>query len=82
MSRLGYIPNSATTRLTDPPPPPPPPSRWKGLGDAVHAVLKAVGVVALVERRTAQTGKPCGCAARREALNRAVPFPTDSAKGS
>jgi hypothetical protein len=80
--KLGYLPNNTTVRLTHPAPPPPPPSsgRWKGLGDAVHAVLKAVGVVGLVERRTAQTGKPCGCAARREALNQAVPFGDSAAK--
>lgn len=77
--RTGYLQNGTQVRFTDPPPPPAP-SRWKGLGDAVHAVLKAVGVVALVERRTAQTGRGCGCAARREALNRAVPFPESGTK--
>ena len=77
--KTGYLQNGTQVRFTDPPPPPAP-SRWKGLGDAVHAVLKAVGVVGLVERRTAQTGKPCGCAARREALNRAVPFPESGTK--
>lgn len=78
--KTGYLQNGTQVRFTDPPPPPPAPTRWKGLGDAVHAVLKAVGVVALVERRTAQTGKPCGCAQRREALNRAVPFSSDAPK--
>jgi hypothetical protein len=78
--KLGYLPNNTTVRLTDPPPTPPAPTRWRGLGDAVHAILKAVGVVGLVERRTAQTGKPCGCAARREALNQAVPFGDSAAK--
>lgn len=81
---LGYIPNTAVTRLVDAPPPPPkpePPRRWRGLGDALHAVLRAVGVVKFVEARTKATGKPCGCAARREALNKAVPFSSDSPKG-
>jgi hypothetical protein len=38
-------------------------------------------VVKFVEARTKATGKPCGCAARREALNKAVPFSSDSPKG-
>jgi len=79
---LGYIPNTATVRLTDAPPPPPtpePPQRWRGLGDALHAALRAVGVVRFVEARAKATGKPCGCKARQEALNKIAPFPSSDA---
>jgi hypothetical protein len=40
-----------------------------------------VGVVKFVETRAKATGKPCGCKARQEALNKAVPFSSDSPKG-
>lgn len=40
-------------------------ARWKGLGDVVASVTKAVGI------------KPCaGCKKRQQALNRLVPFKT------
>ena len=51
---------------------------WRGLGDAVAAAVTwltggradvAQKVAATVERK-----KGCGCKARREALNRALPF--------
>lgn len=46
----------------------------RGLGDTVHAALGALGVHRVV--------KDCGgCAARRAALNAAVPF-TDEPKGT
>lgn len=44
----------------------------RGLGDLVHTVLKAVGIDKAVKKAT--KGKDCGCAARRRALNAAVPF--------
>ena len=46
--------------------------KMKGLGDLVHKVLEKTGVEKLVKRAT--KGKDCGCAARRKALNEAVPF--------
>lgn len=39
-----------------------------GLGDMVAGVLSAVGVTE--ERVAAVLGRPCGCHARRQALNR------------
>ena len=39
-----------------------------GLGDAVAAGLAAVGITP--ERVSKATGKPCGCAKRKKALNR------------
>ena len=45
--------------------------RSRGLGDVVHAVAKATGVAAVVEK---VAGKDCGCGKRRAALNAAVPF--------
>lgn len=71
-ANLGYLPDRAASRLT--PTPPEPPKRWRGLGDALHAVFRVLGIVRFVEARAAKSGKPCGCAARRAALNEAVPF--------
>lgn len=75
-SRLGYIPDNAATRITDPvpEPPAPQPEPMRGLGDLVHRVLDKIGVVEFVRRREQRTKRDCGCKARREALNRAVPF--------
>ena len=42
----------------------------RGLGDVVHAVAKATGVAALARTVERVTGRPCGCAARRAALNK------------
>ena len=61
--------------------------RWRGLGDAVAWLVRVVflgrvdvaqRIAAKVERK-ATPGKPggsggCGCKARQEALNRAIPF--------
>lgn len=46
----------------------------RGIGDVVALIAKATGVAAVVEEVERKTGKPCGCAARRAALNKAVPF--------
>lgn len=43
----------------------------RGLGDVVHKVAQVTGVAAVVKR---VAGEDCGCAGRRAALNRAVPF--------
>jgi len=46
--------------------------RMRGAGDVVHAIAKATGVAAVAER---VAGGSCGgCAARRAALNAALPF--------
>jgi hypothetical protein len=43
----------------------------RGLGDVVAKVAQVTGVAAVVKR---VAGDGCGCAGRRAALNRAVPF--------
>lgn len=43
----------------------------QGLGDVVEHVAKVTGVAAAVK---AYVGDDCGCAARRDALNRVFPF--------
>jgi hypothetical protein len=43
----------------------------QGLGDVVEHVAKVTGVAAAVK---AYMGDDCGCAARRDALNRVFPF--------
>jgi len=43
----------------------------KGLGDVVEHVAKVTGVAAAVK---AVAGDDCGCAARKDALNRVFPF--------
>jgi len=43
----------------------------KGLGDVVEHIAKVTGVAAAVK---AVAGDDCGCAARRDALNRVFPF--------
>ena len=45
----------------------------RGLGDIVHRVASFLGISRLVKSVERTTGKPCGCAARRAALNAAVP---------
>ena len=46
----------------------------KGLGDAVEKVTKATGVKYVVDKVSKATGKDCGCARRRDSLNRQFPF--------
>lgn len=43
----------------------------KGLGDMVAKVTESTGIAAAVK---AVAGDNCGCAARRDALNRMFPF--------
>ena len=43
----------------------------QGLGDVVEHVAKVTGIAAAVK---AYVGDDCGCAARRDALNRVFPF--------
>lgn len=63
---------TATQQRTEPNPAEPEPRRMRGLGDLVHKMLHAVGIDRAVKK--AARGRDCGCARRREALNRAVPF--------
>jgi hypothetical protein len=48
-----------------------PPPSMQGLGDLVEEVTKRTGIKSLVEK---VTGKDCGCAGRRDKLNKLVPF--------
>jgi len=43
----------------------------KGLGDVVAKVTEVTGIAAAVK---SVVGDDCGCAARRDALNRVFPF--------
>ena len=45
----------------------------RGLGDRVAAVASFTGLTAVARTVTKVTGQPCGCAARRAALNAAMP---------
>ncbi len=45
-----------------------------GLGDVVEAVAEATGAKKVVEKIAEKTGRDCGCAKRKDWLNRAVPF--------
>ena len=45
----------------------------RGLGDVVYAVTTATGLAAGARAFERITGTPCNCAARRAALNAAVP---------
>jgi|TARA_R100000482_G_C5084191_1_gene127576 hypothetical protein len=44
----------------------------KGLGDTIEKVTKATGVKYVVDK--VSKGKDCGCAQRRDSLNRMFPY--------
>ena len=46
----------------------------RGVGDTVHRFLVATGIAPIAKAASTATGKPCGCANRRAALNEALPF--------
>lgn len=46
----------------------------RGLGDVVERAARLTGVKRVVKAVEAATGRKCGCAARRESLNRRIPF--------
>lgn len=46
----------------------------RGLGDTIAKLTRATGLDRMVERAAQAVGKDCGCAKRREALNRLVPY--------
>lgn len=48
--------------------------RLRGLGDVVAKVAEVTGVASAARALENATGKPCGCAERRAALNKALPF--------
>jgi hypothetical protein len=46
----------------------------KGLGDTIDKITTATGVKKVVKAVSKAAGKDCGCAARREKLNKAMPY--------
>ena len=45
----------------------------RGLGDIVHTIAQVTGAARLAKAYERRTGRSCGCQARREALNDALP---------
>jgi hypothetical protein len=41
----------------------------KGLGDTIEKITTATGIKNAVDTVSKATGKPCGCAERKQALN-------------
>lgn len=54
----------------------------RGLGDAVHSALSAVGIAQAMDAASKALGSDCGCAQRRAALNAAIPFTDESGKAA
>ena len=52
--------------------------RLDGLGDVVEVVTKATGIKAATDAVARATGKDCGCAKRRDRLNKLIPFRRDT----
>lgn len=46
----------------------------KGLGDTIEKITTATGIKKVVETVSKVTGKDCGCAKRRDTLNRVFPY--------
>ena len=46
----------------------------KGLGDKIESFTKATGIKKIVDTVSQGLNIPCGCEARRQALNKAVPY--------
>lgn len=46
----------------------------RGFGDTVEKFTKATGIKKVVNTVAKVTGKPCGCGARRDTLNRMFPY--------
>lgn len=70
---MGYMqPGTGGIMRETRPAPAPPQRKVRGLGDLVHYALKAVGIEKAVKKVAGE--RDCGCARRREALNRAVPI--------
>ena len=53
---------------------PKPDNQIRGLGDVVHQVARLTGIERAVKAVEKVTKRPCGCAKRREKLNRAFPM--------
>jgi len=48
--------------------------RLDGLGDAIEVVTTVTGIKAVTEAVAKATGKDCGCAGRKNKLNKQFPF--------
>ena len=46
----------------------------KGLGDSVEKITVRTGIKKVVDTVSKATGKECGCAKRKDALNRMFPY--------
>lgn len=46
----------------------------KGLGDTIQKVFKKTGIEKIAKGYEKATGKSCGCAARKEKLNKVFPY--------
>jgi len=46
----------------------------KGLGDSIEKITKATGIKQVVENISKNLGKGCGCAKRKNSLNRLFPY--------
>jgi hypothetical protein len=46
----------------------------RGLGDTVERFTAATGIKQVTEKISEVTGRDCGCAKRRDTLNRAFPY--------
>ena len=45
-----------------------------GLGDTIEKITKATGIKTIVDKVSEGLNIPCGCAARKKALNKLVPY--------
>jgi len=46
----------------------------RGLGDTIHKFTTKTGIKSVVDRVSNGLNIPCGCEARRDALNKIVPY--------
>tara|TARA_Y100000385_G_C12892864_1_gene550763 strand:- start:218 stop:376 length:159 start_codon:yes stop_codon:yes gene_type:complete len=49
----------------------------KGLGDSVEKITTVTGIKKVVDTVSKTTGKECGCAKRKDTLNRMFPYKQD-----
>jgi hypothetical protein len=49
-------------------------NKSRGLGDTIEKITTATGIKTIVDTVAKVTGKGCGCAARKEALNNKFPY--------
>ncbi len=49
-------------------------NKSKGLGDTIEKITKATGIKKVVDTVSKVTGKDCGCAKRKDNLNKLFPY--------